>query len=157
VLAGPGLQSLFGAWKKLWDYWIDFPLAAFPCVAQIWKVEPQTIMERHPFTVRERMTLRSLVRVMLFVVGYLVILFVIGRETAGLTTIVLMFASFFAFFMLYILMTQRRRALELLTSPCPKCGHGPMRFEPSSEGDYAFICDKCQIEWTLNVPPSRHQ
>jgi hypothetical protein len=114
-------------------------------------------MERQPFTVRERMTLRSLVRTLLFVVGYLVVLFIIGRETGGLTTIVLMFASFFAFFMLYVFMNHRKRALELLTSPCPKCGHSPMRFEPSSEGDCAFICDKCQIEWTLNAPPSPHQ
>jgi hypothetical protein len=150
------LPITFGAWKKSWDYWIDFPLAAFPDVAQIWDVGPREIMERHPFTIKERLTFKKLARALPFVVGYLAILFIIGRETGGLMTIFLMIASFFVFFMLYILMT-RRSASELRMSPCPKCGHSPMRFEPSSEGDYAFICDQCQVEWTLNAPPWRHQ
>jgi hypothetical protein len=108
-------------------------------------------MERNPFTVKERITFKSFVRVLPFVVSYLAILFIIGRETGGLLTIVLMIGSFFAFFILYILITRRSATLELRMSPCPKCGQSPMRFEPSSQGDYAFICDKCQIEWTLNA------
>ena len=114
-------------------------------------------MERRPFTVKQRVTLKSVARVLPFIVGYLVVLFIIGRETGGLTTIVLMIVSLFAFIALYLFMTRRIRTLELLMSPCPKCGNSPMRFEPSSKGDYAFICDKCQIEWALDAPPWRQQ
>ena len=112
-------------------------------------------MERHPFTVKERTSFKGLVRMLAFMVCYLAILFIIGRETGGLVTIVLMFVSFFALSALYLFITRRSTTSELRMSPCPKCGLGPMRFEPSSQGDYALICDKCQIEWTLDTPEGR--
>ena len=102
-------------------------------------------------------SLKGLVRVLPIIVAFLVILFIIALETVCLMKIVFMVASFFVFFMLYGRLAHRITSLELLKSPCPKCGHSPMRFEPSSQGDYAFICDKCQIEWTMNAPPWRNQ
>ena len=109
-------------------------------------------MERHPFTMKERVSFKRSIRAVPCVVGFVVSLFFIGRETGGLLTIVLMLASAFAFWMLYIFLTHRMTTEELLTSPCPKCGQNPMRFDRGSEGDYVFTCDKCQIEWTLDVP-----
>lgn len=102
-------------------------------------------------------SLKSLVRVLPIIVGFLVILFIIVLETNGLTKIVLMIAAFFVFFVLYMSITHRITTLKLLNSPCPKCGRRPMRFDRSSKGDYAFICDNCQIEWTLNAPPWRQK
>jgi hypothetical protein len=112
-------------------------------------------MERHPFIQKQRMTFRGLVTGLPFVLSYLVLLFIIGRETGGLLTVFLMIAALVAVVVLYFFMTNRSAVSELLMSPCPKCGNGPMRFEPGSEGDYAFICDRCQIEWTLKTPEHR--
>jgi hypothetical protein len=112
-------------------------------------------MERHPLTIKKRTSLKGVARVLPIIIGFLVILFIIGLETSGLTTIILTIALFFAFFFVYLSKAQRMGTMELLKSPCPKCGHRPMRFEQSSEGDYVFICDKCQIEWTLNVPVAK--
>jgi hypothetical protein len=114
-------------------------------------------MERRPFTIKQRMTLKSVLRALPFIVGFLVALFIIGRETGGLITIFLMFVTFIFFGASYVLTDPRYKAQALLRSPCPKCGQSPMRYEISSKGDYVFICDKCQIEWTLDAPPWRHQ
>ena len=79
-----------------------FPLEVFRDVAQILDIRPREIMERRPFTMKERLSLKSIVEALPFFVGYLVILFIIRRETGGLTTAVLMAASFFAFIILYM-------------------------------------------------------
>jgi hypothetical protein len=114
-------------------------------------------MERHNLPQKTDVSLKGLMRVLPIIVGFLVILFSIVLEMNGLTRIVLTIASFFAFFVLYMFISHRITTLKLLNSPCPKCGRRPMRFEQSSEGDYAFICDNCQIEWTLNAPPWRQK
>jgi hypothetical protein len=74
-----------------------------------------------------------------------------------LVTIVLRLVSFIFFGASYVFTDPRYKTTALLMSPCQKCGYSPMRFERGSEGDYVFICDKCQIEWTLNssVQPSK--
>lgn len=108
-------------------------------------------MERRPFTKKDRLSLKRFVRALPCVIGYLISLFFIGRNTGGIVTIILMFASAFAFFILYIRLTHHITLSELVVSPCPKCGQSPMRFDRSSQGDYTFICDQCQIEWTLPV------
>jgi hypothetical protein len=85
--------------------------------------QPEAIMERHPFTQKQRTTFKGFVRGFPFVLGYLVVLFIIGRETGGLSTIALMIASFVAISVLYLFVTHRNSVLELRMSPCPKCGH----------------------------------
>jgi len=109
-------------------------------------------MERRPFIHKPRTTLKSLLRALPFVIGFLITLFVIGRETGGLMTMVLMLLSAIFFGLLHFRTDPRFKPAALLRSPCPQCGHSPMRFERSLEGDYVFICDKCQIEWTLKTP-----
>jgi hypothetical protein len=106
-------------------------------------------MERHPLILKPRTTFKSVVRALPFVVGWLITLFVIGRETGGLVTIVLMIASFISFAAWHAFTDPRYKPQALLMSPCPQCGQCPMRFERIAEGDYVFVCDKCQIEWTL--------
>lgn len=118
-------------------------------------------MERQPFILKGRTTFKGFMRALPFIVGYLailfIILFVIGPRVGGLLIFVLVIGSLLVVSGLYSSMTRNSRRLELLMSPCPKCGLTPMRFEPGSKGDYAFICDKCQIEWTLDVSANRHK
>ncbi len=109
-------------------------------------------MERRPFTIKEPASLKRFARVLLFVAGWCVSMIVIGRTTGGLTTIVLMFASFILFVTLYALSNPGPTTTELLLSPCPKCGRGPMKYDHSVEGDFVFTCEPCQIEWTLGSP-----
>lgn len=112
-------------------------------------------MERRPFILKPRTTLTSLLRALPFVIGFLISLFIIGRETGGLTTIVLMTASAIFFGLLHLRMDPRFKPAALLASPCPQCGQSPMTFERSLEGDYVFTCTKCQIEWTLEQRSER--
>ena len=118
-------------------------------VAQLWIVRPREFMERRPFILKPRTTFKSLALALPFVIGFLITLFVIGRETGGMTTIVLMLFSAIFFGLLHFRMDPRFKPSALLMSPCPQCGQSPMRFDRSLEGDYVFTCDKCQIEWTL--------
>jgi hypothetical protein len=114
-------------------------------------------MERRPFTIKELPVLKRFARGASFALGWLITLFVIGRETGGLTTILLMFVSFILFFAWYNLTDPRLKTSALLLSPCPQCGKSPMKYERSLEGDCVFICDQCQIEWTLNQSPETHK
>ena len=106
-------------------------------------------MERRPIILKPRTTLKSVVRALPFVIGLLITLFVIGRETSGLTMVALMLISAIVFGLLHFRMDPRLKPSALLQSPCPQCGQSPLRFERNLDGDYVFICDKCQIEWTL--------
>src|ERR1039458_8161143 len=101
----------------------------------------RVFMERHPFSMKQRITLRSAVRALPFIIGWLIALFIIGRETGGLVTIVLMCVSFIFFGAWYVFTDPRYKTQALLMSPCQKCGYRPLRFERGSEGDSVFIYD----------------
>jgi hypothetical protein len=106
-------------------------------------------MERRPLNFKPRMTFKSFVRGLPFIIGLMIALFIIGYETRGLTMVALMFIALIVFALLHFRADTRFRILELLMAPCPQCGHSPMKYERSLEGDYVFTCDNCQIEWTL--------
>lgn len=107
-------------------------------------------MERRPFIFKPRTTFKSVARALPFVIGLLIVLFIIARETGGLTMIALMLISAIVIGLLHFRMTSRFRISALLMSPCCQCGQSPMRFEINLGDDYVFICDRCKIEWTLD-------
>jgi hypothetical protein len=107
-------------------------------------------MERRLFNPEPGLSPRILVKAFPFIICWLLAWLVIAYETAGLVRIVLMLVSFIFFSALCLFIDMRHGTAELRMSPCPTCGHSPMRFERSSKGDYVFICDKCQIEWKLD-------
>lgn len=95
------------------------------------------------------MTFKSFVRGLPFIIGLIITLFIIGYATNGLTMVVLMIISPVVFGFLHLKRNARFEVLALRVAPCRQCGHSPMKFDRSSDGDYVFTCDNCQIEWTL--------
>jgi hypothetical protein len=119
-------------------------------------------MERRPFTIKEPPFSQRLMRALPFIGAWLVItplmVITIGPHVPAWTVVLLVFSFFFLLIFLHIRSDMRRVTLpNLLASPCPQCGASPMKFDRSSMGDYAFICDRCQIEWALKEPPSHSQ
>jgi len=106
-------------------------------------------MERRPLTYKPGMSFKDFVRGLPFIIGLLIALFIIGYETSGLTMVALMIIALIVFAVLHFRANTQFRILALLMTPCPQCGQSPMKYDRSLEGDYVFICDKCQIEWTL--------
>jgi hypothetical protein len=106
-------------------------------------------MERRPLIYKPGMSFKDFVRGLPFIIGLVVALFIIGYATSGLTMVVLMIIALIVFAVLHFRANTQHRISALLVAPCPQCGHSPMKYDRSLEGDYAFSSDKCKIEWTL--------
>jgi hypothetical protein len=106
-------------------------------------------MERRPLIYKPSMSFKDFVRGLPFIIGLMITLFIIGYGTSGLTMVALMFIALIVFAALHFRANTQFRILALLKTPCPQCGHSPMKYDRSLEGDCVFTCDKCQIEWTL--------
>ncbi len=105
-------------------------------------------MERRKLTIPDRPPLKRFVRALPLALGWLALLAILVRVTSPLTWIILILVTIVIFAVLAGWSNGPTRS-ELLALPCSQCGKTPMRFDRGSEGDYVFICDQCQIEWTL--------
>jgi hypothetical protein len=112
-------------------------------------------MKRRPFTLKEPPTLKRFLKTIPFVVAWLVlaplIAMAVGPHVDSATLLFVEFAFMIVLIVVHVRTGPRLTTLSLLQSPCPQCGKKPMRFDRSSEGDCAFICDRCQTEWTITT------
>jgi len=112
-------------------------------------------MKRRPFTINEPLTLRRFFKALLFVAAWLVLapslVIMLGPHVDVATLLFVEFTLMIALIVLHARSGPRLTTQSLLQSPSPQCGKRPMRFDRSSKGDYAFICDRCQIEWTTTT------
>ena len=127
-----------------------FALAELRYGGQLLDVRPREFMERRALNFKPRMTIKSLVRGLPYIIGLTITAFIIGYETSGLTLVVLMLVALVVFGALCLRANWRSEVLALRMAPCPQCGQSPMKFDRSLEGDFVFTGDKCQIEWTLD-------
>ena len=70
----------------------------------------------------------------------------------GRMVLVLMPGISIILYIIYARSRGRHFVSMLVTTPCPQCGQGPMRYEtPRDENGncHLLICDKCRVEWDL--------
>lgn len=73
-------------------------------------------------------------------------------HTIGRMVLVLIPGISIILYIIYLRSHTRHFVSMMMTTPCPQCGQGLMRYErPRNENDnhHLLICDKCHIEWDL--------
>src|SRR5262245_26062657 len=101
-------------------------------------------MEHRPFTLPELPLRQRFMRALPYVVAWVVLaplVAIVSIPHLGAWTALVEMA-----FLLLLVVLHSRSGLittsQLLMSPCPECVKTPMRFDRSSQGDYAFLCDR---------------